>query len=459
MKLIIFTKREDQCKIFFCIEDLIQNIAVEIYIYEKLNDEKIFKQFSTKDYKLVTIDYLSFFEETENLIKKLKELIPDASILVTNAPDNMNLAVKFTKAGASYYFTNELNQECLCNLLSEIIGYNEKKDAKISEVLNLFIGQSQPIKKIKEFLPTIAETHCNVLIYGETGTGKELLARIIHQLSQRKDGPFIVLDCTLLQETIFESEVFGYEKGAFTGAYTSKKGLVELADGGTLFIDEVGELPIALQKKFLRFIQEKTFLRVGGTKFLKSDVRIISATNKNLEDEVKRGNFRADLYFRLNTVVIEIPPLRERKEDIPLLLEHFIRVKSQEVGKVFKGFSKGFLQLLLEYSWPGNVRELINVIERAMILSSDGYLSEDLLSFLNLRREQEAIENMESNISLAKDLKLKEVERELILKALKINNFNQTKTAEYLGISRKQLINKMKKYGLFKEKNIIRPEC
>ncbi|MFN4131872.1 MAG: helix-turn-helix domain-containing protein, partial [Caldimicrobium sp.] len=197
-----------------------------------------------------------------------------------------------------------------------------------------------------------------------------------------------------------------------------------------------------------------------GTKFLKSDVRIIAATNKNLEEEVKKGNFRSDLYFRLNTVVIEIPPLRERKEDIPLLIEHFIQVKSKELGKSFKGFSKGFLQKLLDYPWPGNVRELVNVIERALILSPDGYLSEDILNLSQIKIETNNTDKLhfESDLDSSRELKLKELEKEIILKALKINNFNQTKTAEYLGISRKQLINKMKKYGLFKEKNVFRIE-
>lgn len=457
MILIIFTKRQEECKVFFCIEELLHTIELEVYLFEEIYDEKFYEEISKKERKIIIFDYMSYLEYTEKMLKRIKMYIPDAIIVIMNAPEDIHLAVKILNLGASYYFTKDLNYETLCSLLNEILGNDEKRNLKQDAILDLFIGESPAIRKIKEFLPTIAETHCNVLLLGETGTGKEHLARIIHQLSSRKGGPFVVLDCTLLQETIFESEVFGYEKGAFTGAFTPKKGLVELADGGTLFIDEVGELPLSLQKKFLRFIQEKTFLRVGGTKFLKSDVRIISATNKKLEEEVKKGNFRSDLYFRLNTIVIEIPPLKERKEDIPLLIEHFLQLKSKELGKMFKGFSKGFLQKLLDYSWPGNVRELINVIERALVLSPDGYLSEDLLNFLNVKVASRNIDNLQldSELNLSQDLKLKEVEREIIIKALRINNFNQTKTAAYLGISRKQLINKMKKYGLFKEKNIV----
>ncbi|MFN3568453.1 MAG: sigma-54 interaction domain-containing protein, partial [Caldimicrobium sp.] len=451
--IIILTKRDKECKLFLCLEHFIENLNVGLYVYDNIENETLFSILLNKEKKLIVIDYLSYMEETIDIIKKIRALVKNACLVVTNAPEEVNFAMQYLKEGVSYYFTKELSEECFCNLLNEIMGYKLISLNERNKVLDSFIGESQEIKRIKEYIPTIAETNCNVLIIGETGTGKECLARIIHKLSPRRTGPFIVLDCTLLQETIFESEVFGYEKGAFTGAFATKKGLVELADGGTLFIDEVGELPLSLQKKFLRFVQEKTFMRVGGTKFLKSDARIISATNKNLEEEVKRGNFRADLYFRLNTIVIKIPPLRERKEDIPLLFEHFINIKSKELGKSFKGFSKGFFQILLDYSWPGNVRELINVIERALVLSPDGYLSEEVLNFLSVKGSKASIikegflddTSRDERFYNAKSVKLLDLEREVILDALRKNNFNQTKTAEYLGISRKQWINKMKK--------------
>ncbi len=455
MKIFVFTRKED-CQVYFCLEEILIKEKAELYYCEN-EDSEILQglSISPSDLTLIIFDFETFHETIFALIQKFKKIVPNSYIIVVNAPEDVELAVKFLKEGAYHYFTNALDKECLCKLLSEITQIHQRNTDEEKEPLNLFVGKSKAIQRIKEFLPTIAETHCNVLIVGETGTGKELLARIIHQLSPRSKAPFVILDCTTLQETIFESEVFGYEKGAFTGAYSSKKGLVELADGGTLFIDEIGELPLPLQKKFLRFIQEKTFMRVGGTRFYKADVRIIAATNRNLEEEIRKGNFRSDLYFRLNTLVIEIPPLRERKEDIPLLLEHFIKVKSAEIGRSFKGFSKGFLEALLNYNWPGNVRELINVIERALILSPDGYLSENILpSYIlkgedSLKKELPSINEMNSN----KTLNLKEIEKDLVLRALEINNWNQTKTAEYLGISRKQLINKMKKYGLSKEKD------
>jgi len=457
MKILLFTKRED-CKVFLCLEELLSAKKVEFYLYEELKERELLSLLNQEKSSLIIVDYLSYGEESLELLKSLKNLAPQAYIVITNAPEDVNLAVTFLKEGAYHYVTQEPDQECLCKLLNELTQKEKEADLTKFEPLNLFVGKSKAISRIKEFLPTIAETHCNVLITGETGTGKELLARIIHQLSPRANGPFVILDCTTLQETIFESEVFGYEKGAFTGAYTSKKGLVELADGGTLFIDEIGELPLALQKKFLRFLQEKTFMRVGGTRLYKADVRVIAATNRNLEEEVMKGNFRTDLYFRLNTLIIEIPPLRERKEDIPLLLDHFIKLKSQELGRPFKGFSKTFFETLMDYDWPGNVRELINVIERALILAPDGYLTENLLPKSLLERKTETekkISETEPQQIPSQKINLKEVEKELILKALKMHNWNQTRTAEYLGISRKQLINKMKKYGLNKEKDKI----
>lgn len=462
MRIFLFTKRED-CKVFLCLEDLISTKKVEFYLYEEPKEIELLPHLNQGKSSLIIIDYTSYEEKSLEILKNLKNLVPQAYIVITNAPEDVNLAVTFLKEGAYHYLTQDPEKECLCKLLNEVTLKEKKADLSEFEPLNLFVGKSKAILRIKKILPTIAETHCSVLITGETGTGKELLARIIHQLSPRAKGPFIILDCTTLQETIFESEVFGYEKGAFTGAYTSKKGLVELADGGTLFIDEIGELPLVLQKKFLRFLQEKTFMRVGGTRFYKADARVIAATNRNLEEEVMKGNFRADLYFRLNTLIIEIPPLRERKEDIPLLLDHFIKLKSQELGRPFKGFSKAFFEALMDYDWPGNVRELINVVERALILAPDGYLTENLLpkSLLekNNKKENTEEKNKISETELqqihSQNFNLKEVEKELILKALKMHNWNQTRTAEYLGISRKQLINKMKKYGLRKEKDKI----
>jgi two-component system response regulator HydG/two-component system response regulator AtoC len=451
MKLLVFTKRED-CQIYMCLEELFPKRKIEFYIFKDLAPRELKTILNSHETNLVVIDYESYQESVEGLIKEIKALNSNAHVLIANGPENVELAIKLLKDGAYHYLTKDLDKECICKLIAEIGGSERDNKEIYQDTINRFVGKNISIQKIKSFLPTIAETHCNVLIVGETGTGKELLARIIHQLSPRRKGPFIILDCTTLQETIFESEVFGYEKGAFTGAVGSKKGLVELADGGTLFIDEIGELPLPLQKKFLRFIQEKTFMRVGGTKILKADVRIIAATNRDLEEEVRAGNFRSDLYFRLNTLILEIPPLRERPDDIPLLVEHFVKVKAHELNRDFKGFSKGFMESLLKYQWPGNVRELINIIERALILSPSGYLTEEVLPEGILKSHEKSMHSREL-MDINEVVNLKEFERELVLQALKKYNWNQTRTAEHLGISRKQLINKMKKYGLIKEKD------
>ncbi|MCS7198897.1 MAG: sigma-54 dependent transcriptional regulator [Caldimicrobium sp.] len=453
MRLFVFTKKED-CNIYLCFEEIFKRKKGEFYLFELLNFETIQPLLQADKSNIVIIDYESYGQDTLSFVERLKKNYSNLQIIITNAPQNVDLAVKFFTKGVQYFLTTDLDKNCLCSILNEISESLSLPVDSSEEVVSFFVGNSKPIRRIKEFLPTIAETNCNVLIVGETGTGKELLARVIHQLSPRRNGPFITLDCTTLQETIFESEVFGYEKGAFTGAVHFKKGLVELADGGTLFIDEIGELPLPLQKKFLRFIQEKTFLRVGGTKFLKADVRIIAATNRNLEEEVRKGNFRADLYFRLNTLIIEIPPLRERKEDLPLLLEHFLKLKAQELGRPFKGFSKKFLECLLSYNWPGNVRELINVIERVLVLAKEGYLTEDLLpNYLkNFDLSLNNSEEQGKESSTKHSLSLPEIEKEVILEALKKHNWNQTKTAEYLGISRKQLLTKLKRYNLLKRK-------
>jgi two-component system response regulator HydG/two-component system response regulator AtoC len=409
------------------------------------------------------LDYKSYSEETIDLLKSLLKYKEDAYAIVVNAPNEAEVAVNFLKAGAYHYFTQDLNYECLCNLIDELSAKKPLKDKQIKEEIDeYFIGNSPKIQKIKEILPKVAETNCNVLIGGETGTGKELVARLIHKLSPRAKAPFVVIDCTTLQETLFESEVFGYEKGAFTGAMSSKKGLIELADGGTLFLDEIGDLSLSIQKKFLRFLQERTFTRLGSTKLIKVDVRIIAATNKNLKEEILSGNFRGDLYYRLNTVYLYLPPLRERKEDIPLIVDHYLNLKKRELKKEIKGYTKEFMKKLMEYDWPGNVRELINFIERAIILTEKEIISEELIEeYLELKKEDERMKqerhyNEGNTITLidkeTRKINLAEIEKNLILETLIKNNWNQTKTAIDLGISRKQLITKMKKYGLFKER-------
>jgi len=290
----------------------------------------------------------------------------------------------------------------------------------------------------------VAESNANVLITGESGTGKELVARAIYKKSSRNKKPFIIVDCTTIPENLLESELFGHEKGAFTGAVDRKMGLFELANGGTVFLDEIGELPMSLQKKLLRFLQEREIQKIGSAARIKVDVRVISATNRDLEKLVKEGTFREDLYWRLNVVRINLPPLREHKEDIPILVNHFLNKYAKENNKPLPQLEPEVMDALINYDWNGNVRELANVIERAVVLSPSGVIS---MKHLPKRITEKTgwIAYKESSLNLL------EVEKSLILRALNTTGWNQTKASQILGISRKQLRTKMKHHGLLNE--------
>jgi len=307
--------------------------------------------------------------------------------------------------------------------------------------LGKLISRSPKMQQIFGILPTIAESSSTVLILGETGTGKELIAQTIHQLSARKDKPFIALNCGALPENLLESELFGYKKGAFTGAYKDKPGKFLLANKGTLFLDEIGEMPLSLQIKLLRVLQEKCFEPLGATTSQKVDVRILAATNRNLKEMLKKGRFREDLYYRLNVLRLELPPLRERKEDIPLLANYFLKKLKKIEPKPITGLNAEALSLLMSYNWPGNIRELENTIERAYILCSQGeitpaHLPEEIFSL----KPTLSPTNFKQNKA--------ELEKEIILKALAKNNYNKTATAKDLGIHKTTLFRKLKKLGI-----------
>lgn len=302
------------------------------------------------------------------------------------------------------------------------------------------ISRSNKMQAIFEILPLIAKSPSTVLILGETGTGKEIIARNIHNISDRRENPFVAINCSALPETLLEAELFGFTKGAFTGAIKDRKGKFELAHGGTIFLDEIGDMPLSLQGKLLRVLQERSFERLGSNKTITVDVRVISATNKDLKKMVSRGEFREDLYYRLNVVKIELPPLRERKEDIPLLVDHFISHFNNILKKDIKEISPEALSLLMAYDWPGNIRELENVIERACILCL-----EDKIDVIHLPEEI-----ISKKIVPHKDIKTtkKLIEKEVILSALKQNNFDPLKTASSLGIHKTTLYRKLKKLNI-----------
>jgi transcriptional regulator with GAF, ATPase, and Fis domain len=299
----------------------------------------------------------------------------------------------------------------------------------------------------------IADSKSTALIMGESGTGKELISRAIHYNSNRKGYPFVTINCAAIPETLIESELFGHEKGAFTNAIEKKLGRFEVAHQGTLFLDEIGELSLATQAKILRFLEEREFNRVGGSKTIKVDVRLITATNKELSQLIKKGSFREDLYYRINVVPILIPPLRERKEDIPLLVDHFINKFSVENNKNLKGISKEALEMMMQYEWPGNIRELENLIERVIALTSSDYipLNELPLSFKNIPKINGLKESiLDGKVSFLEAEE--EFEREVILDALRRSNYIQSHAAEILGISRRILKYKMDKLGINQNK-------
>jgi transcriptional regulator with PAS, ATPase and Fis domain len=303
------------------------------------------------------------------------------------------------------------------------------------------IGENNGLKQVIAQLKRVAVTNATVLIHGENGTGKELIAQAVHHNSQRAGGPFIAVNCGAIPFTLMESELFGHEKGAFTDAKEMQPGTFERASGGTLFLDEIGELPIDAQVKLLRVLEEKRITRIGGKKPIAIDVRIVAATNRHLEEEVRKGTFRLDLLYRLNIFTVDIPPLRERKEDIPLLVDFFIAKHNKALNLPISSISRPAMEKIASYDWPGNVRDLENAIQSAMILTSGGVIQTEHLPFRVKGYEQTYTANSIKEINA-------QAEKDLILETLKKHNYNRTLTAESLNISRKTLFNKMKRHGI-----------
>ncbi|MBW2478190.1 MAG: sigma-54-dependent Fis family transcriptional regulator [Deltaproteobacteria bacterium] len=388
------------------------------------------------------------------LLRELKEFEPSLPIIVITAYGTVENAVEALRAGAYDYIakpfeTDEIKLTVAKVLERErLLAENRYLHAELEERYDFsgIIGNSPAIQQVFEMASSVAASNANVLITGESGTGKELLARSIHYSSPRKEKPFVVLNCAALSEGVLESELFGHEKGAFSGALMSRKGRFELADQGTLFIDEVAEMSMAAQVKLLRVIQEHEFERVGGNKTIQVDVRIVAATNKNLEDQVKSGRFREDLYYRLNVVNIHIPPLRERREDIEELSRYFLNKYVAETGKKILDMAPRTLSCLLAHDWPGNVRELQNAIERAVVLAKGSELTpRDLPQGLQ-GDDQICLQLPEKGGNLTEILE--DLERQLIIQTLQREDGSQTRAAEALGIKRTTLRYKMEKYKM-----------
>jgi DNA-binding NtrC family response regulator len=388
------------------------------------------------------------------LLKEVKKYYPEVKVIIITGFGTVTSAVKAMKLGASDYILKPFSPDELILRIKDIVNkkkHNEKDD-EIDNKLEIpkVIARTDVMKKLLKMVDTVSPTDATVLIIGETGVGKDIIARLIHQKSKRSNKSFVRMNCAELNEGVIESELFGHEKGSFTGAVTKKIGRLELANHGTLFLDEVGDIPISTQKKLLRVLEQKEFERVGGTKTICIDVRIIAATNKILLREVKRKKFRKDLFYRLNTVQLKIPPLRKRKQDIIPLAEHFM--KKSKNGKGETRLTDNIEQELIKYNWPGNVRELKSSVERSIIFSNNGKLN-----FENIFEEYDYSDRFDTIFILeSPSLKLDDVEKTLLIKVLKNSNWNIQQSAKVLEISRTTLYEKIKKYKLDPETvNII----
>lgn len=383
------------------------------------------------------------------LLRAIREELDDVPVILLTGRGTIDTAVEAIREGAYDFLEKPVDPARLRVLVNRVV----EKMVTLQEVAALrhslrqkdadgaVIGVSPAMRRIYSLVEKVAPSKTSVVITGPSGTGKEVIARTIHNLSPRRDKPFVAINCSAIPASLMESEIFGHEKGAFTGADQRRLGCFELANGGTLFLDEVGELPVELQAKFLRVLEEEKLRRLGGKTEISVDVRVICATNRDLKKQIEAGLFREDLYFRLNVFSIELPPLCERREDIPLLAQHFVERFAAEAGKRIRGITPKAMDILQSYSWPGNIRELRNTIERGVILC-DG----DMIDESHLPPEMEPDDSAGAVIKLSLGMPLREVEKEYILGSLRRNKGNKSRTAEILGISEKTLYNKLNRY-------------
>ena len=426
-------------------------------VKEAENGEMAIRLLSGSSFDLVLLDFKMPGMNGLEVLREVKRINPEIDAVIITAYGTVETAVSAMKAGARDYITKPVDLDELSILIGRIADH--RRLIKENQILRQEVGargvtsdticyKSHKMAELINLAGRIAPSRATVLIQGETGTGKELLARLIHTRSPRSEQPLITVNCASIPETLIESELFGHEKGAFTGAVQRRIGRFEQADGGTLFLDEIGELSLPVQVKLLRFLQEREFQRVGGERTLKADVRIISATHQDLDARVEEGTFREDLFYRINVVTLKIPPLRERREDIPLLIDHFVKRFARVNRKKIDGVSREARDLLIRYDYPGNVRELENIIERAVVICRGSVLAIEDLPF------QEALcaSGMEAEGEQAREGSLQHaietLERQMIREALEKAGFNQTQAAKLLGLSERMLRYKLKKYGL-----------
>ncbi|MCF8142712.1 MAG: sigma-54 dependent transcriptional regulator [Deltaproteobacteria bacterium] len=423
-------------------------------IHEADDGQTAIDRVRTRPFDLILMDIRMINVSGLEALAEIRAYNPAIPIIIMTAYSSVETAVEALKKGAYDYLTKPLDFDELRLVMERAMDHSHLKEENriLKETLGSqfdtrnIIGRSQAMVKLLETVAQVAPSEATVLITGESGTGKELIAGAVHFNSPRKTGPFVKMNCAAVTETLLESELFGHEKGAFTGAHKRKEGKFRQADGGSIFLDEVSEMSLAMQVKLLRVLQEREFPRVGGEDTIKVDVRVIAATNRDLIQEVETGRFREDLYYRLNVVPLYVPALRDRNEDIPLLAGHFLKMFARKNQKQLKGFSPQAMDRLLRYHWPGNVRELMNSVERAVVLSRYEYVDEEDLPFVVKEETPEDITDIPPHIP-EHGFSLEDMEKETILKTLASAGGNKSEAARRLGITRKTLHKKLKKYA------------
>lgn len=422
-------------------------------VHNAKNGEEASEKVKKHSYRVILMDVRMAVMDGITALHRIKSHDPSIPVIIMTAFSSVSSAVEALKSGAYDYLTKPLDFDELKITLERAADHARLKEENI-ELKNLLkadkgskrlIGTSTPMKDLSSIIAMVAPSEATVLITGESGTGKEMVARLIHENSLRRDRPFIAVNCAAISENLLESELFGHEKGAFTGAISRRNGLFMQADKGSIFLDEIAEMTPHMQAKLLRVIQEREIQRVGGEDFLKIDVRIITATHQDLDKRVKENLFREDLFYRLNVVNIKVPSLRERHDDIPLLSQYFILRHSERNRKDIKGIAPDAMKCMMEHDWPGNVRELENALERAVILATGDYITEkDLPPGLSpsISSEKEQVNHADKSLSLD------DIEKKAILEALNASGWNKSEAARILGINRKTLHKKLKSYGM-----------
>lgn len=439
---------EDEELMRSILRKLLENEGYQVLTAD--NAENALEIFSTTEIALTLTDIRMAGMDGLDLLDQIKTIENEALVIIMTAYSSVDSAIASLRKGAYDYITKPFVNEDLLQTVKNAIRTKElfqenralrrELDKKYS--FSEIIGNSASLQAVFRLIEKVSVTNASILIQGESGTGKELVARAIHQHSNRSNKPFVAINCGALPESLLESELFGHLKGSFTGAISDKKGIFQAADGGTLFLDEIGEIPLSLQVKLLRALQEHEVTPIGSTVSVKFDARIIAATNRNLEEEITKGNFREDLFYRLNVIEVFLPPLRQRREDIPLLTKHFVTKTANEHQQKEKNVSKEAMSALINYNWQGNIRELQNAVERAFILSGDEIDLESLPPKLKINQQQ-GFETRDTN---GLNPTLEEVERRYVLEILKKVNQDKSLAANILGIDLSTLYRKLKRY-------------